>query len=172
MTDTRTRATVRYLGGETGHRSFFGGTHSRTRIALIALFIVAGMILTPLIGWPGMLIGITGCGVTFLATTKTHRGSMIERRIRRTRWKSRVQAGTDAFEPFEVGAWDQAEQKVRDTQTLKGRARRQSRWSAARSLTRFARTPTGQTVWVGCNTAAANQVLPGMHLPVNRPTCQ
>jgi hypothetical protein len=143
MTDTRTRATVRYLGGETGHRSFFGGTHSRTRVALIALFIIAGMILTPLIGWPGLIVGLVGCGVTFLVTTKTHRGSMIERRIRRTRWKRRVQSGTDAFEPYQVGAWDQTEQALRDAHELKGRARRQAQWSAGRALTAIRTNPDG-----------------------------
>jgi len=143
MTDTSTRATVRFLGGETGHRSFFGGTHSRTRVALIAVFIVAGMILTPLIGWPGLVAGIVGVGVTFLVTTKTHRGSIIERRVRRTRWKSRVQAGTDAFEPYEVGAWDQAEQALRDAQNLRGRARREARWLAQRSLTAIRSAPDG-----------------------------
>lgn len=143
MTDTRTRATVRYLGGETGHRSFFGGTHSRTRVALIAVFIVAGMILTPLIGWPGLAVGIVGCGVTFLMTTKTHRGSMIERRIRRNRWKSRVQAGTDAFEPYDVGSWDQTEQAVRDARAIKGRAGRHARWNSARSLTAIRSNPDG-----------------------------
>ena len=143
MTDTSTRATIRFLGGETGHRSFFGGTHSRTRVALIAVFIVAGMILTPLIGWPGLVIGIVGVGVTFLVTTKTHRGSIIERRVRRTRWKSRVQAGTDAFEPYEVGAWDQAEQALRDAQNLRGHARRQARWEAQRSLAAIRSAPDG-----------------------------
>lgn len=142
MTDT-TRATIRFLGGETGHRSFFGGTHSRTRVALIAVFIVAGMILTPLIGWPGVVVGIVGVGVTFLVTTKTHRGSIIERRVRRTRWRSRVQTGTDAFEPYEVGAWDQAEQALRDAQYLRGRARRQARWLAERSLTAIRSAPDG-----------------------------
>jgi len=143
MTDTSTRATVRFLGGETGHRSFFGGTHSRTRVAPIAVFIVAGMILTPLIGWPGLVVGIVGVGVTFLVTTKTHRGSIIERRVRRTRWKNRVQAGTDAFEPYEVGAWDQAEQALRDAQNLRGKARRQARWLAERSLTAIRSAPDG-----------------------------
>jgi hypothetical protein len=143
MTDNSTRATVRFLGGEAGHRSFFGGTHSRTRVALIAVFIVAGMILTPLIGWPGLVVGIVGVGVTFLVTTKTHRGSIIERRVRRTRWKNRVQAGTDAFEPYEVGAWDQAEQALRDAQNLRGKARRQARWLAARSLTAIRSAPDG-----------------------------
>ena len=143
MTDTSTRATIRFLGGETGHRSFFGGTHSRTRVALIAVFIVAGMILTPLIGWPGLVMGIVGVGVTFLVTTKTHRGSIIERRTRRNRWKSRVQAGTDAFEPYEVGAWDQAEQALREAQTLRGRPRRQARWEAERALTAIRSAPDG-----------------------------
>ena len=143
MTGTHTRATIRYLGGETGHRSFFGGTHSRTRIALIALFIVGGMILTPLIGWPGLLIGVVGCGTTFLLTTKTHRGTIIDRRVRRTRWKRRVQVGTDAFEPYEVGRWDQAEQAMRETQNLRGRARTQARWQARRSLTAIRSTPDG-----------------------------
>lgn len=143
MTDTSTRAIIRFLGGETGHRSFFGGTHSRTRVALIAVFIVAGMILTPLIGWPGLVVGIVGVGVSFLVTTKTHRGTIIERRVRRTRWKSRVQSGTDAFEPYEVGAWDQAEQALRDAQSLRGRARRQARWEAERSLTAIRSAPDG-----------------------------
>ena len=143
MTDTRTHATVRYLGGETGHRSFFGGTHSRTRVALIGLFIIAGMILTPLVGWPGLIVGLVGCAVTFLVTTKTHRGSMIERRLRRTRWKRRVQSGTDAFEPYQVGAWDQTEQAVRDAHELKGRARRQAQWSADRAVTAIRANPDG-----------------------------
>ena len=143
MTDTQTRATVRYLGGETGHRSFFGGTHSPTRVGLIALFIVAGMILTPLIGWPGLLVGVVGCGITLLVTTKTHRGSIIERRIRRTRWKSRVREGTDAFHPYEVGGWDQAEQALRDAEQLSGRARRQGRWLAGRALTAIRSSPDG-----------------------------
>ena len=39
MTQTQTRAIVRHLGGETGHRSFFGGTHSKTRLALLGLVI-------------------------------------------------------------------------------------------------------------------------------------
>lgn len=143
MTDTSTRATIRFLGGETGHRSFFGGTHSRTRVALIAVFIVAGMILTPLIGWPGLVVGIVGVGVTFLVTTKTHRGSIVERRTRRNRWKGRVQAGTDAFEPYEVGVWDQAEQALREVQRLRGRARRQARWEAERSLTAIRSVPDG-----------------------------
>jgi len=143
MTDTSTRATIRFLGGETGHRSFFGGTHSRTRVALIAVFIVAGMILTPLIGWPGLVVGTVGVGVTFLVTTKTHRGSIVERRTRRNRWRSRVQAGTDAFEPYEVGAWDQAEQALREAQNLRGRARRQAQWEARRSLTAIRSAPDG-----------------------------
>ena len=63
MSQTQTRAIVRHLGGESGHRSFFGGTHSKTRIALIIGFVVSGMIVTILAGWPGLLIGLGGVGV-------------------------------------------------------------------------------------------------------------
>ncbi len=100
MTETQTRATVRYLGGETGHRSFFGGTHSRSRIILLGVFIVSGLILTPLIGWPGLVIGVVGSGITFLVTTRTHRGTIMERRTRRNRWKERVASGVDRIRPL------------------------------------------------------------------------
>jgi hypothetical protein len=143
MTDTRTRATVRYLGGETGHRSFFGGTHSRTRIALIGLFIAVGMVLTPLIGWPGLVIGIVGCGVTFLVTARTHRGSIAERRARRSRWSNRVRRGIDAFEPFDVASWDQAEQALHDAHSSPRRGRRQRVWEAQRALTAIRSNPDG-----------------------------
>src|ERR1700761_4937368 len=106
-TDTSSRAVVRYLGGESGHRSFFGGTHSRTRVVLLVVFVVAGMVLTPLIGWPGLAIAVAGVGITLLVTARTHRGSILDRRRKRARWVARLRAGTDRFVPFDVAAWDQ-----------------------------------------------------------------
>lgn len=143
MTETQTRATVRYLGGETGHRSFFGGTHSRTRVILIGTFILSGMILTPLIGWPGLVIGVVGCGITFLVTARTHRGTIMERRTRRNRWKERVSTGVDAFVPYDVAKWDQAERALRDARQLRGRARRDAAWAAQRTLTGLRSNPDG-----------------------------
>jgi hypothetical protein len=138
---THTQATVRYLGGESGHRSFFGGTHSRTRIALLSIFIVSGLTLTPLLGWPGLLIGTAGCGLTFLVTAKTYRGSIVDRRRKRTRWKKRVQTGTDTYTPYDVAAWDQAEQALRDAKATK--ARRRAVWEAQRTLTALRANPDG-----------------------------
>ncbi|MES1169282.1 MAG: hypothetical protein ABUL47_01195, partial [Leifsonia sp.] len=108
MTDTQTRGVVRHLGGEAGHRSFFGGQHSKGRVAALALAFASGIVLTPLIGWPGLLIGGATAGVTLLVTARTHRGSVLERRRRRRRWSARVQAGADAFVPYDEVVWDDA----------------------------------------------------------------
>lgn len=144
MTETTsTRAIVRYLGGESGHRSFFGGQHSRTRVVLLGVFIVSGMILTPVLGWPGLVVGVVGVGITLVVTARTHRGSVLDRRTRRLRWKKRVQSGTDAFEPYEVGGWDQAEQSLRAASRLRGKARRLASWEASRTLTALRAMPDG-----------------------------
>lgn len=147
MSQTQARAIVRHLGGESGHRSFFGGTHSKTRIALIIGFVVAGMIVTILAGWPGLLIGLGGVGVTMLVTTRTHRGTIVERSRRRRRWKARVASGTDAFEPYDVAAWDQAEQAVR---VAKGRT---EKWEAQRTLAAMRANPDGSDGmgWLECS---------------------
>lgn len=137
MSQTQSRAVIRYLGGESGHRSFFGGTHSKTRVWLIGGFIASGMILTPLIGWAGLVIAVLGCAITFIMTVKTHRGSIIERRRKRVRWKARVKAGTDAFTPYEVGAWDQA------TQALKDAGSKDAAWAARRTITAMRANPDG-----------------------------
>jgi hypothetical protein len=114
---THTQATVRYLGGESGHRSFFGGTHSRTRIVLLGVFIISGLVLTPLLGWPGLVLGLAGCGLTFLVTAKTYRGSIMDRRRKRARWKHRVRAGTDTYSPYNSAAWDAADESLHAAKT-------------------------------------------------------
>lgn len=118
-----TRAVVRYLGGETGHRSFFGGTHSRTRVAMLAIFIAAGIVLTPLVGWPGLAVGAVGCAVTLAVTARTHRGSVVERRRKSRRWHARVHAGTHEFAPYSDEAWQKTREEVAEARrgTLRGR---------------------------------------------------
>lgn len=143
MTQEQTRPITRYLGGEGAHRSFFGGTHSRGRIFFVLLFFIATLVLTPIFGIWGIAIGVVGGGVTILVTASTHRGSIAERRTRRARWAARVAAGTDAFEPYEVGAWDQLQRKVDDAALLKGRGSRQARWAAARELAAMRANPDG-----------------------------
>jgi hypothetical protein len=137
MSQPTSAAIVRHLGGETGHRSFFGGTHSKARIALLAVSVGGGMVMTILVGWPGLVFGLAGAGVTMLVTARTHRGTIAERARKRRRWKQRVTLGADVFEPYEVGEWDQRERAVRDA---KGRT---ARWSARMALAAMRANPDG-----------------------------
>jgi hypothetical protein len=143
MTDTQTRAVVRYLGGESGHRSFFGGTHSRTRVILLAVFIVGGMILTPLLGWPGLAIAVAGIGLTLLATAKTYRGSIMDRHRKRARWVARLRTGTHRFTPYDAGRWDQLEQAHVAAGRAKGATARRARGELARDLIAMRVHPDG-----------------------------
>ncbi|GAA0989990.1 SCO6880 family protein [Subtercola frigoramans] len=98
---------TRYLGGEAGHRSFFGGTRNKTRITLVGSFLLFGLVFTPVLGWPAIVIALVGVGVVFALTAQTHRGSILERRKKRARWRSRSRLGTNRFVPYDVGGWDQ-----------------------------------------------------------------
>jgi len=142
MTDT-SRAVVRYLGGETGHRSFFGGTHSRTRVVMLALFIAAGIVLTPLVGWPGLAVGAVGCGITLAVTAKTHRGSVIERRRKSRRWRRRSRSGTLAFAPYSDEAWKDARDDLKAARRSHRRGRKAGIVRARRRLTSLRVYPDG-----------------------------
>ncbi|TFB86883.1 hypothetical protein E3O44_06870 [Cryobacterium algoricola] len=141
MSDPRT--VIRYLGGESGHRSFFGGTHSRTRVVFLTVSVLAGMVLTPLIGWPALAVTAGSCGVTLLVTARTHRGSIVDRRRKRFRWNHRRRTGTDTFVPYEVGAWDQLQQTLDDALTVRGKAGRQAARAADRAVTAMRANPDG-----------------------------
>jgi len=142
MTDT-SRAVVRYLGGETGHRSFFGGTHSRTRVVMLALFIAAGIVLTPLVGWPGLAVGALGCGITLAVTAKTHRGSVIERRRKSRRWRSRTRSGTLDFAPYSDESWKEARDDLRAARRSHKRGRKSGIVRARRRLIALRVYPDG-----------------------------
>ena len=142
-TDTPTRAIVRYLGGESGHRSFFGGTHSRARVILLVLFVIAGMILTPLVGWPGLAIAAAGAGITLLVTARTYRGSILDRRRKRSRWVARLRAGTDRFNPYNVAQWDQLTQAQADASKTRGANGREARAALSRDIIAMRAQPDG-----------------------------
>jgi hypothetical protein len=141
--DTSTRAVVRYLGGESGHRSFFGGTHSRSRVILLVFFVIAGMVLTPLIGWPGLAIASVGAGITLLVTATTHRGSILDRRRKRSRWLERLRAGTERFTPYDVARWDQLTQARTDATHARGNEGRTARAGLERELVAMRVQPDG-----------------------------
>ena len=104
---------VRYLGGEDAHRAFFGGTGQRTRNLMLAICVVGGLIATPLIGWLGLAVPAVAAGVVFVATLRTHRGSLLERRRARARWRARGRSGGDRYTPFDVAAWDQLQSALK-----------------------------------------------------------
>ncbi|HMH57868.1 MAG TPA: hypothetical protein VK537_01675, partial [Galbitalea sp.] len=142
-TDTSARAVVRYLGGESGHRSFFGGTHSRARVILLVLFVVAGMILTPLVGWVGLAVAVAGVGVTLVVTARTYRGSILDRRRKRSRWIARLRSGTVRFTPYEVARWDQLTKGQVDASHARGVAGRDARAEFAQHIVAMRAHPDG-----------------------------
>jgi hypothetical protein len=137
MSDVNEPAYVRYLGGESGHRSFFGGTASRPRIIFLSIFIAGGMIGMVIGGGiPVLAVAAAGVGITLLVTARTHRGSILQRRTKRSRWRSRNRLGTDEYVPFEVGAWDQL-------QTTIQRGSKKEKRAAAREAVKMRANPDG-----------------------------
>ncbi|GAA1062033.1 MULTISPECIES: hypothetical protein [Agromyces] len=153
---------VRHLGGEAGHRSFFGGTSSKARTSSLIVVVLASMLLTIFIGWPALLFGLVAVVVTLVLTARTHRGTILGRRKKRRRWRDRIQAGTDAFVPYDVAAWDQLEQAACDA---KGR---HAKWQARRALNGMRANPDGAD---GMGWLQYGRGIPGIawHAPVGEP---
>jgi hypothetical protein len=109
MSDVQEQRThLRWVGGESGHRSFFGGTHSKSRIIGIAIFVIGGMVGMILGGGiPLLIAALVGVGLTMLVTQRTHNGTIQERRRKRSRWAARKRLGTNVFVPYNVAGWDQ-----------------------------------------------------------------
>lgn len=99
----------RFIGGESGHRSVFGGTRSKPQIVGYSATAVVGFLGVMYFGWPGLVAGVA-LGITvFAVTTGTHRGSYLERWERRRRWAKRRRAGADRFVPYTEQAMGAAE---------------------------------------------------------------
>jgi len=128
---------IRHLGGESGHRSFFGGTSSKGRTIGLAVFIVGGIIGMALTSslWV-LLLAAAGVGVTMLVTARTHRGTILQRRAKRARWRSRQRLGTDVFTPYDDEEWGRL-QELAATGSKKNKA------DAARLIARMRANPDG-----------------------------
>lgn len=154
-----TASYVRYLGGETGHRGFFGGAASPTRVVLLTVFIAGGMVGMVLgAGLPVLIIAAVGVSATMLTTARTHRGTVLERRRKRSRARARRRLGTDVFVPYEVGAWDQLQEAI--TRGSKAEKR-----VAARAATAMRANPDGAD-GMGWLQYGANQPGIAWHAPV------
>lgn len=140
MTDTEVTTASgvsRHIGGERAHRGFFGGTQPKARVAAVAAAFLAMLVLTPILGVWGLAIAVVVGLVAVLVTQRTHRGSIVDRRVRRSRWAARRRDGTDRFEPFDSARWDQLQTAVREAPTRAARA------AATRELVAMRVTPDG-----------------------------
>ncbi|TPW78046.1 hypothetical protein [Schumannella soli] len=72
-----------------------------------------------------------------LLTTRTHRGSFADRRVKRARWRRRLATGTDRFDPYDEGGWELRTAEHRNSRGRKARA------SAARKVAAMRAVPDG-----------------------------
>jgi len=153
---------VRYIGGEAGHRSFFGGTHSKGRVIFLGLFFVAGVVGLPLLGWPALLGAVAGAGITQLVTIRTHRGSIADRSRARRRWKLRQRTGSDVFQPYSEQAWGEA---LQEQAAARGRT---AKWEASRRVGALRAMPDGAD---GMGWLQSGRAVPGIawHAPAGEP---
>ncbi|GAA1628367.1 hypothetical protein [Georgenia ruanii] len=119
------------LGGESGHRSFLGGSVPHSRLFALLAAAVAGMVLTITLGTPGFAVGAALVIVTWLVTSPTVHGSLAERWVARRRWKERTRTGTVAYAPFDDARWHELG------------ARRRHRRAAAREAAALRERPDG-----------------------------
>lgn len=99
----------RFIGGESGHRSVFGGTRSKPQIIGYAITFAVGVFGVMNFGWPGLLVGVAVGIIVAILTTGTRRGTVLERRARRKRWKDRQRAGADRYVPYTPEAMEAAQ---------------------------------------------------------------
>lgn len=141
MDDTRQddgQVISRDVGGEAGHRGFFGGTGNKTRTWLLLACGLVFLFTAPTMGTAGIILPAVAAAAVFLLTAGTHRGSILDRHRRAARWRDRQRCGTDRYTPYDVAAWDQATQALND----RGLGR-QERDAAARRVAAMRTMPDG-----------------------------
>ncbi len=114
---------TRFIGGEAGHRSVFGGTRTKPQIIGYSITLLVGVMGVMFFGWRGLAAGVVLGVAVYFTTTDTSNGSYWERRKRRNRWKGRKAAGTDRFIPYTDQAWAQAQEQAAEHQKPKDQAK-------------------------------------------------
>lgn len=114
---------TRFIGGEAGHRSVFGGTRSKPQVIGYTATMLVGVLGVMFFGWRGLAAGVVLGIAVFFATTTTANDSYWERRKRRNRWKARKAAGTDRFIPYTEEAWAQAQARSAELKKAKDKAK-------------------------------------------------
>jgi len=158
-----------FLGGESAHRGFFGARVPRERVIGILVVVGIAMFLTPLLGWWVIAVALVLVAGIILATIDTHRGSLLERRRRRQRWKERRRAMTDRFVPYDADRWGllttALEQTRKPASKAERRANQEARADWMRELAAMRAVPDGAD---GMAWLQAARGLPGIawHGPV------
>lgn len=158
-----------YLGGEGAHRGFFGGGVSRERSIGILVVVGIAMFLTPSLSIWVIAVAVVLIALIILATMNTHRGSLLERRRRRQRWKERRRSMTDRFIPYDAARWDlltaALEQTRKPTSKEEKVAQRAARADWSRELAAMRAVPDGAD---GMGWLQAGRGVPGIawHGPV------
>ncbi len=113
----------RFIGGEAGHRSFFGGNRGGPRTVGLLVMAGIGVFVMMFNGVPGLITGVAGCLLVYLVTMGTHRGSVLQRWVKRRRWNHRKSSGTDVFVPYTGLAMDEAKNRAGAAGTKNARNR-------------------------------------------------
>ncbi|MEA5456958.1 SCO6880 family protein [Sinomonas sp. JGH33] len=101
---------TRFIGGESAHRSFWGGRSSKSQTR--ALLVCAGVTVVWMMfggGAIALTAGVLASLVVIVGNLSTHRGSVLERREKRSRWRRRRKAGWDRFVPYTPETWAAAQ---------------------------------------------------------------
>lgn len=114
---------TRFIGGESGHRSVFGGTRTKPQIIGYTATVLVAVFGVMFLGWRGLALGVVLGVVVFFATTGTDNGSYWDRRKARKRWKLRKANGTDRYVPYSETAWEEAQKEAAELKGAKARAR-------------------------------------------------
>ncbi|MCK6210563.1 hypothetical protein KZX45_08405 [Georgenia sp. EYE_87] len=124
------------LGGESGRRSWLGGSVPTWRLVSAGAAVLVAMVLTMTMAEAGFVTGVVVVAATWAATAATARGSVVSRYVTRRRWLERNRTGTVAFRPFDQGEWDAlaAQARARDGKV---------RADAARQAAAYREVPDG-----------------------------
>lgn len=114
---------TRFIGGESGHRSVFGGTRTKPQIIGYTATVLVAVFGVMFLGWRGLALGVVLGIVVFFMTAGTDNGSYWERRKARKRWKLRKANGTDRYIPYSETTWEEAQAEAAELKKAKDRAK-------------------------------------------------
>lgn len=143
MSDTEVDPrSVFVLGGEGGHRSFWG-RNSKARGWGTVILLGVGAVFTPALGWWAIAGTVVAVLVLIVATSATDNGTIIERRRRRRRHKLAQRTHADDFIPYSQERAELLTAALTQTRKSKDKAEQEARGEWARELAAMRANPDG-----------------------------